>query len=497
MFTALLLCFSGLGSARAQEPTGQGDSVSPRHHQLPHFPHPPQQNHPPPPGEPPPPPPPPPLPPPDPPGGGQPEPPSGETGFFPPSPPPAGGTAGSVGKGGDSSKRGPGPPREVIVEPAPEPPEPQQDGAKKKDEGKEEGKEEKAGPTGEAEPPAPGAAESNSARSNLADRLLTPTELDLSAEHLAEGGLVALILVALLYLPVMIFNKATEKNHATIAAWFARPRAWLGAFTAWFPLSGHPLGTLVAGVVASTSLFAFVEPHFPSEDGSLEYLIGMMLGFTLVSIVFFSTWRWAVHLLEPQSEGQWRIYPPYIVLAALLVVFARLAHFLPGVVLGTVAEYEPAKRLKRRTAGIRVVATYTALLILGLVAWFAWIPVAHAAEEGHASSLTLILDSMLAITFVTALESTAFGLIPMKFLDGDDLYSWRKGLWALMWGASLFWFAFVILNPALSTYGHARTTQAIWLVLLFSLLMIVAVSTWAYFRLRDARLARQERGASA
>ena len=96
-------------------------------------------------------------------------------------------------------------------------------------------------------------------------------------------------------------------------------------------------------------------------------------------------------------------------LAALLVVFARLAHFLPGVVLGTVAEYEPAKRLKRRTAGIRVVATYTALLILGLVAWFAWIPVAHAAEEGHASSLTLILDSMLAITFVTALESTALG----------------------------------------------------------------------------------------
>ena len=100
---------------------------------------------------------------------------------------------------------------------------------------------------------------------------------------------------------------------------------------------------------------------------------------------------------------------------------------------GTVAEYEPAKRLKRRTAGIRVVATYT-VLILGLVAWFAWIPVAHAAEEEHASSLTLIFDSMLAITFVTALESTAFGLIPMRFLDGDDLYSWRKGLWALMWG---------------------------------------------------------------
>ena len=223
----------------------------------------------------------------------------------------------------------------------------------------------------------------------------------------------------------------------------------------------------------------------------------MLLGFTLVSTAFFATWRWVIHRLEPESEGHWRIYPPYILLAAVLVVFARLAHFLPGVVLGTVAEYEPAKRLSVRTAGIRVASTYCALIVVGVVAWFAWIPVSHAAEEAHASAVTLILDSMLAITFVTALESVAFGLIPMKFLDGHDLISWRKGLWALMWGGALFWFSLVILNPALSTYGHhASHTQAIWLILLFSSLMIAAISTWGYFRLRDARLAKAERGVS-
>jgi len=272
---------------------------------------------------------------------------------------------------------------------------------------------------------------------------------------------------------VTIFNKATEKNHATISGWFARPRAWMAAIAARVPFSGHPLATLTLGVLASTSLFAFVEPHFPSEDGSLEYLIGMLLGFALVSTVFFAGWRQVIRWLEPASEGRWRIFPPYILLAAVLVVFARLAHFLPGVVLGTVAEYEPTRPLSRRTAGMRVALTYGALLVLGLVAWFAWIPVAHAAEEEHAGALTLILDSMLAITFVTSLESVVFGLIPMRFLDGNDLFTWHRGIWALMWGGALFWFALVILNPALSTYGHASHAQAFWLILLFSSLMIV------------------------
>jgi hypothetical protein len=339
---------------------------------------------------------------------------------------------------------------------------------------------------------APADPASNPDRSTFADRLLTPGDIELDAEHLGEGGVLAILLAALLYLPVTIFNKATEKNHETIRRWFARPRAWLAAAFGWIPVSKHPLLTLSGGVLASAGLFAFIEPGFPTEDGALQYLIGMVLGFALVSTVFFASWRLVLHRLEPEGEGHWRIYPPYIVLAAFLVVMARLAHFIPGVVLGTVAEYEPAKRLSVRTAGIRVATTYGVLIALGLAAWFAWIPVEHAAAEEGASSLTLILDSALAITFVSALESVAFGLIPMTFLDGNDLFRWRRGLWAAMWGGALLWFSVVIMRPALSTYGHhAESSSGVfWFVLLFSSLMVVALATWAYFRIREAREAR-------
>ncbi len=350
-----------------------------------------------------------------------------------------------------------------------------------------------------APPPSVAAAASgNPNRSTFADRLLSPTQIDLSAENLGKGGLFALLLAALLYLPVTIFNKATEKNHEAFKRLTEKPRAILLFLFGWIPFRGHPLFTLTFGVVASAVLFSFIEPGFPTEDGALQYLTGMLLGFALVSIVFFATWRLVIHRLEPGSKGEWKLYPPFIFLAAFLVVMARLAHFIPGVVLGTVAEYEPAKPLSVRTAGIRVAVTYGVLMVLGLAAWFAWIPVEHAAAKEGASNLTLILDSALAITFVSSLESVAFGLLPMRFLDGTDLFTWRKGVWAAMWGGALVWFSIVILHPALSTYSEESGHHVFWFVLLFSSLMVAALTTWAYFRVRDARAARaQHSGSSA
>ena len=417
----------------------------------------------------------------------------------PPAPPPAalGGVAGATTKGDSGGGTGPSgsqPTVTVNVKPVQQPPVHHE--AKPAKPPKKVPKI-TAVPAPAITVPPPPAPASNPERSTFAGRLLTPADIHLDAEHLGKGGLLALLLAALLYLPVTIFNKATEKNHETISRWFERPRAVLAAAFGWIPVSRHPLLTLAGSVLASAGLFAFIEPGFPTEDGALQYLIGMVIGFALVSTVFFTAWRLVIHRLEPDGEGQWRIFPPYIALAAFLVVMARLAHFIPGVVLGTVAEYQPAKRLSTRTAGIRVFITYGVLIVLGLAAWFAWIPVDHAAAKEGASSLTLILDSALAITFVSSLESVAFGLIPMTFLDGADLFRWRKGLWAAMWGGALLWFSVVIMRPALSTYNdHAGHGSIFWFILLFSSLMLLALATWGFFRVRELREARSSAAAS-
>jgi hypothetical protein len=53
----------------------------------------------------------------------------------------------------------------------------------------------------------------------------------------------------------------------------------------------------------------------------------------------------------------------------------------------------------------------------------------------------------------------------------------------------VLWFAEVILHPALSTYHHhAGQTSAFWFGLMFASLMVVAISTWAFFKVREIRM---------
>ena len=245
-----------------------------------------------------------------------------------------------------------------------------------------------------------GTPESNPNRSTFADRLLSPTEIDLSAKNLGEGGMLALLLAALLYLPVTIFNKATEKNHETIKGWFARPRAWLRSSSAGSRSEAPGDHPDPRGDCERCALLLH-RAGIPTEQGALEYLIGMVIGFGVVSLVFFTTWRLVLRRLEPESKGEWRLYAPFIVLGGVPGRDGAARPLHPGRRPGDVAEYEPAKKLSVRTAGIRVATTYGVLMVLGLAAWFAWIPVEHAASKEGASSLTLILDSALAITFVS------------------------------------------------------------------------------------------------
>src|SRR5262245_4132691 len=181
LFAVLLVCLWGSTSARADDPGAQGDQtqIQPRHHQLPHYPKPPQQNHPPltpppDPDPPPPPPPPDPRPDPDPPRS---DPPSGGGSNATLTRPGGGGrgTAGVGGKGGSGgggSKGGSESPHEVVVKPNKNP------AANGKAGGKKHAGQNTTGIGHTAAPGVPLTAESGPERSDLADHLYAPHELE-------------------------------------------------------------------------------------------------------------------------------------------------------------------------------------------------------------------------------------------------------------------------------------------------------------------------------
>lgn len=55
------------------------------------------------------------------------------------------------------------------------------------------------------------------------------------------------------------------------------------------------------------------------------------------------------------------------------------------------------------------------------------------------------LDAVLAAIFLLGVQSVVFGLIPLRFLDGDKLRNWSQLAWVLVYGAGVFFFVHLLV----------------------------------------------------
>jgi hypothetical protein len=167
----------------------------------------------------------------------------------------------------------------------------------------------------------------------------------------------------------------------------------------------------------------------------------------------------------------------------LCVGVSRAAHFAPGLMFGMHGDYEPRGRLQLERAGRRIALTSATLLVVSLVAWVVSIPVAHAAAHTDASFATLALDAALGGTASVGMQTIAFGLVPLLFLDGHVMCRWHRGWWLAFWGTGLGWLSLVVINPAIwHQPGYGIST--LWLAGLFAFELLVAVGLWSYFVIR-------------
>lgn len=124
------------------------------------------------------------------------------------------------------------------------------------------------------------------------------------------------------------------------------------------------------------------------------------------------------------------------------------------------------------------------MLAISLTAWAASIPIARAADHTGASAVVLTLDAALAVIALGGMQSVVFGLVLLMFMDGEDLYRWRKSVWLGLWSVGLLWMAIVVINPALSHHSGDEASVA-WLAGLFAFQAVVAVGLWSFFVARQ------------
>ena len=310
----------------------------------------------------------------------------------------------------------------------------------------------------------------------LSTRVATAKQLPWSPGRVLTSALLALVLVLLMPFPAALFNSTLEANYAEVSGWFSFLRRGerdpaRSVFRGWRGFA------LLVGAVAV--LNAFLDPGLGFDRASLVLVAGLALSVAAVSLLSSLPSR-LYHARRFGDRAAVALFPLGLAVAAVCVVISRVTSFEPGYLYGVVAGFAFARDLSRGERGRITVATSGLLLVTAAAAFAVRIPVHDAVLDGGGVPIQL-LDTVLAAVFAAGIEANVLGLLPVRFLPGEELFAWNKLAWAAIFGVNLFAFL-----HALSAAGGGATTGASVTVAaaLFLSFGTVSVAFWAWFRFR-------------
>jgi hypothetical protein len=309
-------------------------------------------------------------------------------------------------------------------------------------------------------------------------------QVSTSGTVLLTNVLLAAGLLVLIPFPSELFDSTLKAHPDEVRRWFRfiplrhgrrRLSAWIGSRWVAFPLF----------TLAAAALYSLLDPGLGLTSPSLALYLGLVVALVVVTLGF--NLPGLLHLRFVHGEmPRLRVLPWTLPIAAACVLVSRLADVHPGYVYGLLAGYTFEGEFSKRAEGRAAAFSTAVLFVLSIIAWLAWTPVKAAAEQPGAGFGVLVLDAMLAMIFVVGLETMAFGLVPLRFLDGEKIVSWSRLVWALLFAAGVFGLLHVLLNPSSGYLATARG-GVVTLILLFAAFGTASFAMWAYFRYRRSK----------
>ena len=183
--------------------------------------------------------------------------------------------------------------------------------------------------------------------------------------------------------------------------------------------------------------------------------------------------------------GASRIFPAGVAIVVACAILTKATGAQPGYIYGVTLSYTLGTFAIPKEHQGRLVAIGSSLvLVASLAAWFAWPGVKEAAAASHAFPLVVVSTTLTAI-FLGGMCTLIFGLLPLRFLDGEKLASWRRALWVALFGVGLFLFVHVVLNNAAGSLHSDRSYPVA--IATFGSFGVFSIAFWAYFRFRPER----------
>lgn len=339
--------------------------------------------------------------------------------------------------------------------------------------------------------------------------LPAPGQVRINVTAVLESLALAVFLVMLVGFPADIFNRTLEENYAEVRSWFrwlrprqrtARPGSQSDGNAGRRPLPSW--AQLTAFTVVAAVLSTLVDPEIIHREAGwpgkgLMLLVGFAVAIPLTTLAYAVPAERYERKISTE-KAPFRTLPLALVIAAMFVVVSQLGHLLPGYVYGLIAGYAAVegRKLSAANEGRAVLTGAAVVLGLSTAAWFCWEPIRLAADHPDASWPVLAVDSTLSTIVILGIEAIVFGLLPLKFLDGQRLAGWHRWIWALVYGLGMFLFVFLLVLDTRPLAVKAGQLHAVVTVIaLFGGFAVFSIAFWAYFRYRpgtEAEIAEAE-----
>jgi hypothetical protein len=315
-------------------------------------------------------------------------------------------------------------------------------------------------------------------RSALVTSLAEPDQVGTSARSLllSAGGALAMVLA--IAFPSQLFNSTLDENYDEVRGWFGFHQPHDDEALR------HQVLEFVGFILLGGVLYGLLSPDLGFDRSSGALVLGLSLSLVVVSLGFRMPHLLYVH----HRDGEWgrlRVLPGTALVAVVCVAVSRLIHFQPGYLYGLIAGLALRRQLETDTNGALTAASAVSVFAVGILAWIARVPVAHAAARPDPSIWLVGLEACLAAITILGIETVVICLIPLRFVEGSKLEAWSRTAWALVFGLAAFGFVHILLRPD-SGYVAATSSRAT-VVVLFLVFGLLSVVFWAYFRFRPAR----------
>lgn len=320
------------------------------------------------------------------------------------------------------------------------------------------------------------------ARSRFVLAVNGPDEASTDPALIVTNVMLALLMTLVVVANGTLFENTLVANLPEVKGWFG----WMTPVTRGSKrivrrLSRSWMGLAIVATITAL-LYGLLSPDFGIDEASIALVLGILGAILTITLVK----EWTTGFFVRRSalkKAYLRVYPGTLLVGIACVAISRLVDFEPGYLWALVAMVA-FRGSVGKVHGRALAIASAALLVLGVAAWAAIPPVRDTLQNSNPSFGLLVLEALLVATFVAALEGLVFGLIPLRFLDGQKVIDWNRWAWFGLFALTLFAFLHLLLNPASGYIGWSKEIPALLVVGLFAGFSIFSVSFWAYFRFR-------------